>query len=145
MNRRTRISGLALVATLLLSACGASDAEENQRIDVVRAVTTLGGDYRVEYVPGPDPIPLNEPFGLTLTVTDTRGDALPGSPEVRVDGWMPGHGHGMNTTPEVLAVDEKTYAVEGMLFHMPGDWEIYVDVVTGGTAKRAVFPVQLEL
>ncbi|WP_319546338.1 hypothetical protein [Ruegeria conchae] len=41
---------------------------------------------------------------------------------------MPAHQHGMNYTPKVTALDGGTFRVDDMLFHMPGLWELQVDV-----------------
>ena len=46
---------------------------------------------------------------------------------LEVDATMPAHGHGMNYTPElgarVTTADGSRYRAEGMLFHMPGEWQ----------------------
>ena len=46
---------------------------------------------------------------------------------LEVDATMPAHGHGMNYTPElgerVNTADGSRYRAEGMLFHMPGEWQ----------------------
>jgi len=57
---------------------------------------------------------------------------------------MPAHGHGMNTQPEVVAGKEGDYRVDGMLFHMAGEWVITVEVGSQGKMERASFPVQIE-
>lgn len=95
--------------------------------------------------PTPYPVPLNQQFSLEVRVLQSRErPTLVSDIVVAVDADMPEHGHGMNTTPKVNASPDGRYAVSGMLFHMAGDWEIYVDVTCNGVTERAVLPVTLE-
>ena len=56
---------------------------------------------------------------------------------------MPAHKHGMNTSPRLSALGAGRFEAEGMLFHMGGEWQLYVYVGTGQQMERAVFPVTL--
>jgi hypothetical protein len=104
-----------------------------------------GGTYRVSYTPAPDPIPLNELFTLTAWVVPAEKAQPVTSPSVlSVDAAMPEHDHGMNTRPRVVAQQDGSYRVEGLLFHMPGRWELYFDVSSGGSTERAQVEVNLE-
>ena len=84
----------------------------------------------------------NKHFSPDLHVKSTVTTA--GVLEVKVDADMPAHGHGMNTQPEVVAGKEGAYRVDGMLFHMAGEWVITVEVGSQGKMERASFPVQIE-
>jgi hypothetical protein len=57
---------------------------------------------------------------------------------------MPQHGHGMNVAPTVKRTGEGTFRVDGMLFHMPGYWELYFDLGSAGTLERTQGSVTLE-
>ena len=46
-----------------------------------------------------------------------------------VEGWMPGHGHGMLRQSEVDDLGDGRYRVRGMLFHMPGVWDLRIKVI----------------
>lgn len=113
-------------------------------MDLLREKETAGGTFVVRYTPSPDPIPLNEPFDLTLEVERKADGAAAEGVTVSVDARMPAHNHGMNTTPQVTEQGGGTYLVDGMLFHMPGHWELYVEVEEGGSTERATFDVMLE-
>lgn len=67
-------------------------------------------------------IPVAQPFGLSLLLC---GDA-PGT--IEVDAIMPAHQHGMNYRPTVTDQGNGSFRVEGMVFHMPGIWELRVSV-----------------
>jgi hypothetical protein len=56
---------------------------------------------------------------------------------------MPSHGHGMNTKPRLTRLGDGEWRAEGMLFHMPGEWELYVYVGLDKAMERAAFPLKL--
>jgi hypothetical protein len=64
--------------------------------------------------------------------------------QLQVDAVMPEHDHGMNTKPKTSANPDGSFTVAGMLFHMPGHWELYCDVTREGVTERAQFDVELE-
>ena len=74
-----------------------------------------------------DEIPLAQPFSILVTVCDETAVH-----QLRVDAIMPAHQHGMNYTPKVTALGGGAFRVDDMLFHMPGLWELRVDVDING-------------
>ena len=50
---------------------------------------------------------------------------------VRIDAQMPEHRHGMNYRPRVFPRGDGLYVAEGLLFHMPGRWQLLFDVERG--------------
>ena len=111
----------------------------------VTGVFSSGGSYYVEFRTDPDPVPLNELFTIELSVhrVDARDEPAE-NVELTVDGRMPAHRHGMNREPRVERRPDGSFAVTGMLFHMPGDWELYFDITSDGTTERAQADVVLE-
>jgi hypothetical protein len=55
---------------------------------------------------------------------------------IRVDAGMPMHGHGMNYTPSEKKLGPGHSTFDGMVFHMPGKWQLTFDVYEGETRKR---------
>lgn len=53
----------------------------------------------------------------------------------RVDATMPAHRHGMNYRPSIKPMGDGRWHVEGLMFHMPGDWELRLDVQAGGRTE----------
>jgi len=109
-----------------------------------RATCTNAGRYHVS-VTAPDPLPLNQLFGLEVTVED--GCSPPRRPPVaslRVDAAMPGHRHGMNTEAVVTPRGGGRFGAEGLLLHMPGRWEMYFDITEQGVTERAQLDFILE-
>jgi hypothetical protein len=54
----------------------------------------------------------------------------------RVDASMPEHRHGMNYRPSVKSLGAGRWRVEGLMFHMPGRWELQLDVKADGRIER---------
>ena len=74
-----------------------------------------------------DEIPLARPFFVLVSICSETAVG-----RMRVDATMPAHRHGMNYTPKVTALGGGAFRVDDMLFHMPGLWELQVDVDING-------------
>ena len=55
---------------------------------------------------------------------------------VAVDATMPEHKHSMNYRPTILGGKDGRYRVDGLIFHMPGLWELSIDVRAGEESER---------
>ncbi|MBI5434338.1 MAG: hypothetical protein HZA52_16005 [Planctomycetes bacterium] len=103
------------------------------------------GSFLVRWRTTPDAIPMNEEFSLRAWVfaADDRERALT-DVELVVDAGMPEHKHGMARAPKQTRRPDGSFEATGMLFHMPGRWELYFDVVRGELTERAQVRVELE-
>jgi len=64
--------------------------------------------------------------------------------DVKVEGGMPEHDHGLPTRPRVTQeLGDGDYRLDGMRFHMSGYWEITVTVATGDSESVVVIPLHL--
>jgi hypothetical protein len=64
----------------------------------------------------------------------------------RVDATMPEHQHGMNYRPSLKRVGDAKdgrWRAEGLMFHMPGRWELRLDVQAGGRTEKLTDTVTL--
>ena len=126
------------VALLVASAgCGPSASPTGKR-----QIDSNGGGYTVTFEPAPNPIPMNEVFDLRFTVAPKSGSTQ--GLTVQVDARMPAHGHGMNRVPKLTAQPDGSTKAEGLLFHMPGHWELYFDIAQAGKTERAQVDVELK-
>jgi hypothetical protein len=105
-------------------ACGESLGAGAQRLDSAR--------FQLAYQPTPAPIPVGRHFAIDFVLCPRDGAAPPA--EVRVDATMPEHKHGMNYRPSVKALGPGQYRAEGLMFHMPGRWELVFELRGAGTA-----------
>jgi hypothetical protein len=156
-TKRTRRIGIwAVLAGALATGCAGDKKDapaepkpaQDRAVDQTRVRETSGGSYHVSYAPFPYPIPLNKVFALEVRVyTDAAMTTRAKDVTIGVDAAMPSHHHGMNLVPRAERIGDGIFRVTGMLFHMPGYWEIYVDVREGGREggreERARFEVQL--
>lgn len=105
-------------------------------------VVSNAGSYVVTYATKPATVPFNTFFDLAVDVSKRTHDRAPVT--VTVDAIMPAHRHGMNTFPRITQTGPGHFVVTGMRFHMPGQWEMYIDIREGARAERAQIEMLVE-
>jgi hypothetical protein len=116
------------------SVCGEALVGVTQRV--------AGARYEIAFVPVPAPIEAGRHFALDIVVCAAPGVAPPQA--LRVDAVMPEHRHGMNYRAAVVARDGGIYRADGLMFHMPGRWDLIFDVVAGERSERLVATTRIE-
>ena len=142
MRQFEAFGGLVLLAITASWGCGKqsdSALAEDALVGGPSTGGTDGGTFSVEYVTDPSPIPLSEDFTMRTRVTDASGRWVEDATVV-VNALMPDHGHGMNTIPSTSYAEEGWYLTEGMLFHMPGDWQLIIDITADGVVETSTLP-----
>jgi hypothetical protein len=115
-------------------ACGESLGSGTRRIE--------DAHFLLVYKLQSDPVPVGRHFSVDFALCPRGTSALPG--EVRVDAQMPEHRHGMNYRPSVAPRGPGRYHAEGLMFHMPGRWELSFELRSPGVApKRLVQSLQI--
>lgn len=113
--------------------------------DGVRRLVTADGRWHVVYQVEPDPVPLNELFSIHVDIyADGACTIRATDVGLAVDARMPHHRHGMNRRPLLSPEDDGGTLVKGMLFHMPGRWELYFDLTVDGVTQRAQDVIMLD-
>jgi hypothetical protein len=148
------IRGLRRALVLLaLAGCSAPRGEDPRPASPAPAISWEGGTaltsndgaWRIVYEFEKAPIPRGQPFALDVWVFSSDAPDLPRTDvALSVDAAMPEHGHGMNRVPRIEAKGGGRFRAEGLLFHMPGRWELYFDVTRGPITERAQTDVVLE-
>jgi hypothetical protein len=90
----------------------------------------------------PQPIPIGRHFRLRVLACSASGVLLQGP--LAIDAEMPAHRHGMNYRPSVTRTGDGSFDVEGMLFHMPGHWQITFELGGGMARRRLTADVTIE-
>ena len=108
-----------------------------------QAGVTGDGTWMVSWRPTVPIPPVSEPFSVEVRIAATDGSPTGGDVEILFDAEMPHHGHGMNVIPRVTRRGED-WLVEGILMHMPGRWELSIDVICEDETERSQWTVQLE-
>lgn len=104
---------------------------------------TREGRYRVSLAPAEGEVPLGTLHAWIVRVETP--DGAPVTPtRLAFDGGMPQHGHGLPTQPRVTrALGDGAFLVEGVRFHMHGDWRLVVELVGPAGPDVAVFHVDV--
>lgn len=108
-------------------------------------MTSNDGAWRIVYRLARSPIPRGETFSIDAWVFSADAPDAPRTDvNLSIDAAMPEHGHGMNRVPRIEAQGGGRFRAEGLLFHMPGKWELYFDVTLGPVTERAQTDILLE-
>lgn len=65
---------------------------------------------------------------------------------ISIDGGMKAHGHGLPTSPEVIATDTPgKYKIEGLKFSMPGEWIVgfKIDLDNPALTDQVIFKLSI--
>jgi sugar lactone lactonase YvrE len=110
------------------------------------SVCSNAGSYSVRLKPSRNPVPSNQMMGLEAEVLEGCGEGARPLEGVRllVGAGMPEHQHGMTTQARVMPLGPGRYDVGGLLFHMPGYWELYFDLARDNVVERAQVGFLLE-
>ena len=84
----------------------------------------------------PSPIEIGQHFTVEALVCPTP--PIGAAAGFMVDARMPEHRHGMNYRARVFRKTDGIYVAEGLLFHMPGLWQLMFDVERGGRMERLI-------
>ncbi len=127
----------------LLAAMFALPARADCPLDLGRGTgwVVFSGHYMIAFRPDPMVIEVNSPFALIMNVCAKNGQP---AELVAVDAQMPEHRHGMNYKTTVVANGEGRYRVDGLVFHMPGRWELNFDVRSGEETERLSHDILLK-
>lgn len=126
---------LALAALVLATPILATPALADCPLDLGRGTgwVIFSDHYMLAFRPDPVRVEVGEPFALILNVC-TKNDEP--AELVAVEAQMPEHKHTMNYKPTIAASSDGRYRVEGLVFHMPGRWELSFDVRAGEETER---------
>lgn len=88
-------------------------------------------------------IEVSSPVSLLATVCESGA----GEFDMEFDATMPAHGHSMNYKPTLTALTNESgmpqFRIDGVLLHMPGNWQFTVDV--RGSEKREKISQTIEV
>jgi hypothetical protein len=102
------------------------------------------GLYRIAIAPEGGAIPVGAIHSWVVEVATAAGEPFVPT-RLAFDAGMPQHGHGTLTAPRVTrALGNGRFLVEGVKFHMGGDWTLRVEVVGPLGADVAVFHVPVD-
>jgi hypothetical protein len=102
---------------------------------------SAAGQYRVTVLETA-PFKTGKLLRTEIQVSGQDGKGIDGL-DIRVDGGMPQHGHGLPTKPRVTQnLGNGRYQVEGLKFNMGGWWELKF-LIAGAASDSVVFNLDL--
>jgi len=102
------------------------------------------GHYQVSVKSEFKPLVINRIHSWTLHLETASGEPVADA-QITVDGGMPAHNHGLPTAPEVTEyLGEGDYLVEGLMFQMPGHWQVSFDISADAVSDSVTFDFVLE-
>jgi len=114
-----------------------------QAADEVDAWKSRAGHFRVSYTSELQPLVINRIHNWMLHIVDENGDPVTGA-TISVQGGMPAHDHGLPTAPRMTQeLENGGYLLEGMRFHMRGQWQIEISIDAGGNRDVVIIPLNL--
>ena len=132
--RRAR-AALALCAALLASGALAADArwEAESQAGVLATLEPRGGELEIgafqEWI---------------LTLRSAAGAPVDQA-RIMIGGGMPGHGHGLPTSPAVTDfLGDGRYLIEGLKFSMAGQWVVAFAIDTPSGSDRLAFLLDID-
>lgn len=103
-----------------------------------------GGLYRIRTRPAELPLKLHQMHDWIVGIELMDGTSeIPTA--IRFDGGMPSHGHGFVTRPRVTRnLGGGEFLVEGVKFHMPGDWIIQITVTSRDASDQVSLALKVD-
>jgi hypothetical protein len=120
---------------------GSSVSTSDLNTDTTR--TTNNGAFVISFKSQLDPIAIGSMHSWILHVETADGQPVEGA-TISVGGWMPEHGHGLPTSPQVTQdLGNGDYLVEGLRFQMGGWWEVKFNISADGVEDNVTFNIIL--
>ena len=140
-QRKSRRPRPTVVRLLLIGATVLGLAHEGSATETGEW-TSERGLFQLRFESSLDPIEINRIHSWVLHVR-SDGESVEGAGFV-IDGGMPAHDHGLPTQPRVTAeLGEGRYRLEGLRFHMHGEWEISIEVSADGKTDTVIIVLTL--
>jgi len=133
----------ALIGLLLALLAAAVPAMADCPLDLGRGTgwVVFSDHYMIAFRPEPMRIEVGEPFALLFNVCTKNGNP---AELVAVEAQMAEQKHGMTRKPTLVPAGEGRYRAEGMVFDMPGRWELAIDVRAGEESERLTHEIILK-
>ena len=117
-------------ATLALPTAGA----DNTAAGRLRSGLIAGPGVDIAWRAKPQPIAVGTPFSVEFEVCPRSASTT--IDRLQVDAWMPEHQHGMNYRPSVTGRPATLMRADGLVFHMPGRWQLVFEMQADGRPLR---------
>jgi hypothetical protein len=140
MIRSLLATGLCLLANIGV-ACDLGGSKLTSSDSTSSNLVELESGVILHYRSDPTPLPVAQHFSMHFLVCRGEQSLVPDA--FKLDARMPTHGHGMNYKANIEIQHDGLVAATGMLFHMPGSWQIRVDLSYDGLGRQVKIDYRL--
>jgi len=133
-----------LVAASALALVGLTLAAAAPRASETRKITSNGGRYVLEVTEPEGGFVRGKPLAFDVRIAHADDPTKAAPVALLVDADMPEHLHGTNRIARIERRADGTFRVENLYLHMPGWWEVFLDVVESPWTERAQMRVEIE-
>lgn len=132
---RRRLELFGLIMFITIAGCHAQSEEQPGRGSAdsenpagIVSVISERGVFRVSVWPERGKAPVRQLHVWRVRVEDEAGRIVRPK-KITIGGGMEQHGHGFDSTPRVTErLANGDYRIEGMKFHMSGEWQLIVEI-----------------
>lgn len=128
---RSAFIAILYLFSLPLLACGFENGERVSPVDGALL------HYRIKS----PPLRVARHFSMQFQLC--RGETVIVIEGFTLDALMPAHGHGMNYKASIDWLDNGLVEAGGLLFHMPGQWRVTVNLTYDGAGRQARLDVEI--
>jgi hypothetical protein len=112
-------------------------------LDLSRSRATANKLYVAAIEPEAPEIKQGELHSWIVTVKTADGKPVDDA-QIKIDGGMPDHNHGLPTSPQVTEhLSDGRYRIDGVKFSMTGWWELRFDISAGAGTDTVTFNLVL--
>ena len=133
------VSTICIWLCVCVSACAPPSNEANA---LPREMLTEQGHFRVTLTG------MGSGLAVGLNRYQLELESLTNVPHsmlnITVQPWMPDHGHGSDREPTVQFVADHIYAIDNVVYTMPGLWELRVGIASQTVTDTIVFELDVE-
>jgi hypothetical protein len=123
-----------LSLAVLVGVCCAPAEAQSCRATLPGAEELESPSYVVAFRTVPAKVAVGQHFSVQFAVCPKRQGVVPEA--VTVDAQMPEHRHGMNYKPSISKTGPSRYQAAGLMFHMPGRWDLEFEVRSSGVSEK---------
>lgn len=129
---------------VLLGATSAQAQGQAEPAEPMPCIAAQPGDQRLAsgavqawWRTEPKSLRVGQPFSVLVSLCPAQAQLL------RVDAHMPEHRHGMNYRPTLQPLGAGRWRAQGLLWHMPGRWELVLETSLAEQPQRLAQSIEL--
>lgn len=144
LNRNSSFTKILLLLFFTWCCYSPLSANEHSIIPNCKATKlTDNNHFQVTYSSNLKPIEINRIHNWIIHIEDSHHYPISNA-NILLNGSMPEHEHGLPTQPRVTQyLGNGDYLVEGMKFHMGGQWIVTISVSDSTNSDKASFKLTL--